>query len=480
MLLLSVAFGCGGQDLSPSEGGVGKPPLDAGTQVDRGVDGSTGGVIPCAFDPSELPPHVALAAGLNGSVVFLMTDGSIHTVYRFAPNAPPDRGSFAVQVSRYGGYLVAIGSLLAHPDECSIEGGIAICPESDIVVLLDIDGHLLWEKRLSGRIPYGRGGVNAIVGEGGTVVVWGALGATFVAPDGGEQPFPWFAPLARPFAGPAVPVAVFTQASASNVFAWWRPGQTAIPVEPPLSIDSPLDLVDTGTELAFVATAVDGTRVIVHASPDLTAALPGSVDLGDSAARLRAGAWRAVNAGAEIVRFNLLTGETGRFTQALPIGLRSLGTDINQAGAFIGVLRDDFSAGVFLSADAASGWTRIGQTLGQVETVNVLDFGGTYLIMAQGTKDFFVPEQQWQSAPTGQEPELLQRSNQIVRPADGVVTVIDPFWFPVNVTRDGRCAAYWQSLPSGLRLMVHDIVSGTRLPTLESHDATPPVTVWID
>jgi hypothetical protein len=74
-----------------------------------------------------------------------------------------------------------------------------------------------------------------------------------------------------------------------------------------------------------------------------------------------------------------------------------------------------------------STWSPIGRTLGQVETASIEEVGGSYLVIAKGTNDFFVPTQQWADAPAGQAPELLGRSIQLVRPA-GIAAVMRVPW----------------------------------------------------
>jgi hypothetical protein len=263
-------------------------------------------------------------------------------------------------------------------------------------------------------------------------------------------------------------------------FAWWRPGNLVAPTD--LSIDDPLDPFDAGSERIFPATAGDGTRVVAHARPDRIETLPVPAEIGAGRATFSSGFWRGFELGGGVVRLNLLTGESARLDPSIPDGMRQIGAGMGDDGALLSVLRNDFMAGVFRWADAASGWTRIGKILGEVEQVTVRDVAGTYLVDAQGTNRFFVPAQTWQGAPTGQTPELLQTSYQIVRPVDGVDAEIDPILAPwLRVSSDGLCAAYWASTASGLQLTVHDLARDIRFSTSPATAAARlAAAVWIE
>ena len=114
---------------------------------------------------------------------------------------------------------------------------------------------------------------------------------------------------------------------------------------------------------------------------------------------------------------------------------------IDADGSFLVALRNDHVAGVYRSFDGATGWTRIGRTLGQVEFVGVRAVNGTYLIEARGTNEVFVPEELWTvPAPAGEEPELAGTTLQVVRPDTKVSEVLAAEH--VAISEDGHCVAH--------------------------------------
>ncbi len=171
------------------------------------------------------------------------------------------------------------------------------------------------------------------------------------------------------------------------------------------------------------------------------------------------------------------------FTWVFPAGLIPMSRIIDSQSWFVAVLRDEYRAGIYRSPDAASDWTRLGKTLGQVEQVMVRNVAGTYVIDALGTGRVFVPTQVWQDAPVGQEPELLQNSHQLVRPATGVADVIDyGNEIAVNISSDGLCAANWEPTPSGRQLTVYDLTTNgaRRVLVLEKVGIGYPGSLWIE
>lgn len=173
------------------------------------------------------------------------------------------------------------------------------------------------------------------------------------------------------------------------------------------------------------------------------------------------------------------------FTWAFPDALVPMSRLIDSQGWFVAVLRDDYRAGVYRSPDAVSGWTRLGKTLGQVEQVLVSNVAGTYVLDARGTSGFFVPQQLWQDAPVGEEPDLLQSSRQLVRPATGAADVLDDDAgaIAVDVSSDGLCAASWEPTPSGRQLTVHDLTTTSaarRVLLLEKVGIGSPGSLWVD
>lgn len=170
-------------------------------------------------------------------------------------------------------------------------------------------------------------------------------------------------------------------------------------------------------------------------------------------------------------------------TWVFPAGLIPMSRIIDSQSWFVAVLRDEYRAGVYRSPDAASNWTLLGKTLGQVEQVMVRNVAGTYVIDALGTGSVFVSKQVWQDAPVGQEPELLQNSHQLVRPATGVADVINyGNEIIVNISSDGLCAANWEPTPSGRQLTVYDLTTdgARRALVVEKVGIGYPDSLWIE
>jgi hypothetical protein len=361
------------------------------------------------------------------------------------------------------------------------QNGLLACPEVDRVVLLDLAGHVVWQKTLAGQTPSSDIGVAARVGDCGYVLLHpppATAGELLVAPDGSEWPLPraWSS-FERPFAGPIVPV---IEGRSGGLFGWWHPGDPVASTS--FSVQGPPYVLDPGAKLAFPAHASDGAPVIVHARPHDMQTLNTKSDFGPGGAVFGTGtgAWRGYSLGGQVGRFSVLTGESGVFALTPPAAMSWLGlapSGIVEDGSFLAALRNAYLAGAYRSADAAS-WVLVGRTVGQVESVSVSEVAGTYLIDTQGTSSRFVPQQTWQTAPPGLGPELLGESHQIVRPADGVKEVVQlGFSEQVHLSRDGLCAAYWEGSDT---LSVHDLARGSRFPVrLPSSSYANHALVWI-
>jgi hypothetical protein len=472
-----LAGGCG--RLKPAAA----PPADsgdAGVLGDAGAGDDTGAAGDAAAAADAAAPSVALAVMSNLAVTFVAADGSTRVAYRFE-NQPLFEGiALGTGIAARAGYVAATASWWV-PTGCSPVNGLQVCPELDLVVFLDLAGRVLWEKMFTRQASSADLGPGLFVGDGGDVLLVHGTGiATLVTPDGRERGLPpGMTLLARPFAGPALLVRAPVGDAGAAALAWLYPGELLQPVDPPLSVEAPLDAFDAGDELDFAATDAAGAGVIVHARPGQTTVLP-AAGLGGGAAAARSGPWRAAADGPDVVRFNLVTGTVERFTWAFPDGKRSLGWGIAADGALVQALRDDAVAAVFVSPDAASGWTRIGLTMAEVEQIQVQDTAGTFLVDALGTNDFFVPQQSWPPVSGGEVPQLLQTSDQLVRPVDGVATQISPRWSNVVFTRDGRRAAYWEATDSSTRLVIHDVASGAKTPVPGIAASAEPQMVWLE
>ncbi|HMF39863.1 MAG TPA: hypothetical protein VKQ32_04160 [Polyangia bacterium] len=470
IMALAGALGVGCLEARPLPSGAAPAPTPP-TSSDPSLS-------PCAPD---LPARLALVAALGTDVMFVMSDGSSRSVYRFDSYAPAGALSFSAGLAVRGDNVVATASWWGTADDqCHLQDGNYTCPETDRLVLLDREGRVLWEKMRSQRASSASIGIGARVGAAGWVVLSDATGSVLVAPDGTETKLPAEVVASRPFPGPALPAVLSTVEAGKRLFAWWQPDRPVAATAPPIALPDSTDWFDAGDQLDFVGRAPDGTTVLVHSGPDGTAVLPGQLDLGTGAPTTWSGSWRAIDDGASVVRYDLVTGTTGRFVWALPAGMRALArAAIGHDGSFIQLLRDDNVAEAFVTDDGST-WTPVGRTLGKVETGSVQDVAGTYLVVAEGTDQFFVPTQQWPENPSGQTPELVGSSVQLVRPSTGVAAVIAPAWSPVVLSTDGVCAAYWEETASGTRLVMYDLAHDTRTAPLETHAASPPAFAFVE
>ena len=285
----------------------------------------------------------------------------------------------------------------------------------------------------------------------------------FVAADGQEHPIDGIRSAFPPLAGPVVPVVSDGATVTTKRAGWWRPGQ---PIDHlPHEVEVILHVSPTEPRMVFGSRDAAGRRVVVDARPAGFETRPWPSDGGPPVLSFASGDWQGTDYGAEVTRWNVLTGEMSRLTWALPAGMRRLGGPFFGAdGALVVALRNDYTAGVYLSTAAGPDWVRLGKTLGEVETVEVTEVGGTYVIDTKGIHDFFVPQQQWQPAPAGEEPDLRGRSHQIVRPADGISVEANPPLWRISLSPDGLRALYWETAPGGYTLVMHDLTSRHETP----------------
>jgi hypothetical protein len=418
-------------------------------------------VLP-AVRPGGAAP-IALAVAIDDEVLLVSADGaSVRSVYRFAP---PDIAATAlvtssVSVDVQGRHAIATRSVRAYD-------GTAAWQQGDRAVLLDGDGRVLWEKSFTAADlgPSHARAFTGSVGDGGNVVLTIGWQYVLVTADGGEQPLDGVRGAYAPLPGPVVPVIADTTAPVAFSFGWWRPGQ------PPDFIGHPLvtllDVRPSGFESRFLFSSQDGAgaRLLIDARPSGFEARPWPAEIGESITRFGAGAWQGDDHGGEVMRWNAVTGQLARLPWSLPAGMRLLGTPSFDAdGSLIAVLRNDFMAGVHRSTAAGPDWVPIGATLGDVETVEVANAAGTYVVDTTGTNDWFVTEQTWQPAPAGMEPALRGRSHQIVRPVTGASLQATPDMWNIQLSPDGQRALYWEYAAPVRTLLIHDIATDSKRP----------------
>jgi hypothetical protein len=146
----AVGLGCGvRKSLAPAVDAAPVPPADAAPPPADAAPPPPDAVArpACA---SELPLRVALATVQDDNVLFVMSDGSSRAVYHFPTTHLVGPG---VSVVAAGGNVFAMWMLWGPTQDqtCGQQNGLVECPETDWLVRLDLDGHVLWEKQLSGR-----------------------------------------------------------------------------------------------------------------------------------------------------------------------------------------------------------------------------------------------------------------------------------------------------------------------------------------
>jgi hypothetical protein len=175
LLAGAVGLGCGVRKALPSDGAAEAsapetevPAPDAGVELplaDAGAELGPSDAPKLRACASDGPSRVALVTGQDDKVIYVMSDGSSRVVYRF----PTDHKVYP-STSVYpaaGGDIFAIWTLFGPTDQeqCEVIDGLGNCPEEDRLVRLDLAGHVLWEKQVSGRsssASIGRAGRNEL------------------------------------------------------------------------------------------------------------------------------------------------------------------------------------------------------------------------------------------------------------------------------------------------------------------------------
>jgi hypothetical protein len=150
---------------------------------------------------------------------------------------------------------------------------------------------------------------------------------------------------------------------------------------------------------------------------------------------------------------------------------------VDDSGKVLAFLRDDNAGAIYVSADGAGNWTRIGRPIANVRVVGVDARSGTYQIEASNAA--FVGETWSGASPPS---DALGVATQIVRPADGALTILPPTigGSPALVSFDGLCAAWWDGATSSLAIL--DVRSGriTQFDPAGPRDSVIGLSVWVD
>jgi hypothetical protein len=394
----------------------------------------------CNFDSPDDPTRAVLVGVAGHRVVLIREDRTASTLYESTLSAQPD-----AHLSSTGLSAVVRGSYVAaHATVTETVGsGFNNWQQTDDAVLLTLAGSLVWHRHFfSDNLgPSHARSITLLLGRQGTMAA-SADDTFLVGPDGREEALAGMTPLVEPFPGPLVAVR-----TTSTSGGWWQPGRGLVaPLRLPLSsLPQPYRLAD---RLVY-GSPDDAGPVLNSETADSAHALL-STPLGIEVVDRAASGWVLISVGSDYARFNVATGEAFQQTLAFPPGFWTLqGTlsgrgpyFIDADGSFLVALRNDYVAGVYRSRDGVSNWSLVGRTLGQVEAIAVTAVNGTYLIEAEGTNELFVPREMWTApAAPGQEPELLRRSTQIIRPETKVEEILH-VQLQTAISTDGLCVAY--------------------------------------
>jgi hypothetical protein len=150
---------------------------------------------------------------------------------------------------------------------------------------------------------------------------------------------------------------------------------------------------------------------------------------------------------------------------------------VDDTGNLLAFLRDDNAGAIYVSADGAGNWTRVGRPVTNVRVVSLDAHAGTYQIEASNAA--YVGETWSGASPPS---DALGTSTQIVRPADSALTILPPTvgGSPALVSSDGLCAAWWGGANATLSIL--DVRSGRITPF---DQAGPPdnvigISFWVD
>jgi hypothetical protein len=415
-------------------------PSDAMADVPSDASAAPPSGARCNFDSPDDPSRAALVGVAGARVVLIREDRTASTLYQFNLSAQPD-----AHLSSTGLSAVVRGSYVAAHATVTETVGSSFnnWQQSDDAALLTLAGSLVWHRHFfSDNLgPSHARSIALLLGRQGTMAV-SADDTFLVGPDGHEEALAGMTPLAEPFAGPLVAVR-----DTSSSGGWWQPGRGLVaPLRLPLaSLPQPYRLADRlvygspqDVGILLASETADSSHAVVST--------PFGIEVVDHAPS----GWVLISVGSDFARFNVTTGEASKQTLAFPPGFRTLqGTlsgrgpwFIDGDGSFLVALRNDYVAGIYRSRDGVSNWSLVGRTLGEVEAIAVTAANGTYVIEAEGTNELFVPREMWTAkAPPGQEPELLQRSTQIIRPETNVEEILQR-QLQAAVSEDGLCVAY--------------------------------------
>lgn len=464
-----ASVGCGRtaiDDLAP-------PSTVDGGALDAAVPTQWSWTCPRA-DPGE-PVVPSLAFVSDGQLVLMMSDRSTRVLHTFAPSSlvgdlPAGGGS--VLSSR--GRIVASATFRAR-----VEGTFV---QTDELVAMTTSGERLWSRSYrtddlgpphSRTIPLwlGADGVFALNAEPGHhALIW---------PDGREDALADVTAIERPMVGGLTPVW-----SSAEGWRWYEPGSGALtpflasPIHTPVVAGEQLVYLaaDHGVAALFVETGTSAERITLQ--PSVATTPPINVSLSD---HTPAG-WLLVSEQAGWEIYNVVTRERQPTAAsfALPDGFVRFGdARLDFDGALLMPLRNDHWAALFRLDPESSEWHRIGRRLAEIDSLHFAARAGSYTVVTHGNNDLFVPTTTWAPAPSGEEPELLNTSVQVLRPE----TAIAFEWggknsWHLDIAPNGKCVVYSDQAGggAGAALTLLDLESGDRT-VLRETSAAP---AWVD
>jgi hypothetical protein len=430
----------------------------------------------CRFDAPVDAAKVVAAAALEGQLFYVHADGSNRVAYTFAGVAgasAPSTWSHSI-LSR--GRFVAGGAVSSSADFQSWRQEL---------VLLDLDSKVItklsWDSAPA-VVPY-------LNEQGMLALDLGGTGAQLIDSDGTARTLPNLTPIAEPTADGDLPV-YGALGVGSTPYGWVRAGATTMTLlRHPRAATAP-DVSYLGGRLVYLG-QVEGDIAVVSEGPNdaRVIALPQSTGVDLAITDSVASGWVLVGGYQQpLFRVNVQTAEVVQVGLDTPSGLRKFqggvfGPALDQDGALLSALRDDYSGALYRSTDGDH-WSRIGGTVSNVLDIVGLERGGTYLI--SGTNARYAEEEWTPPTTAGNQPDLSGESLQVVRPADSVRRVADgaATWedvLPSQISADGLCVAYWQHIDEqtlGLRAL--DVERGRLFDLLPIVETNPQDSMtWI-
>jgi hypothetical protein len=428
----------------------------------------------CRFDMPKDPARAVLATFDGDSLQLFHADGSHTAPYVFGTAGAAN--VFNQTLVAKNGRVAATASWVDNPN------GQGDWHEE--LVLVDGNGQVRWKHD-----EINAGSPQLFLAANGALAVVLNTDGLVVDASGNEHVLPQMAPIGEPIddAGTVAARGPW-QGDTPGPVGWAKPGATSLaPLGLALADAAATPLMVAG-RLVYLALDGHGQPVLVSERPGDVKTVPlGGVDPTMSAITnqtatgwLLVGPWRAPE-----YRVNVKTLEAEPVGLQMPDGLRPFlgsiqGPTLDDDGAILWSLRDDYSGALYRSTDGVK-WSRIGGTVTNVLDIDAVAHSGTYLI--DGTTARYA-EESWTPAPPADKPDFDGDSVQVARPQASLEQALkmSQTWVELTnlaLTDDGICLAYWDTSEDGTStaLTAWDLARGQKF-TLDAR-ASAAAFAWM-